>query len=612
MKKVSGVIAILLLAVLAFGVLCGCGMFGKDTAKYRQLEAFTVGNQKVTVGKVIDTFNNLYNQYYQYASADDILSASLSSLYTQYMKVDAYIGGKTAETRDSAVYGGVDYAGYVTAQQAEYAIKYVKYLIFTNFDSAVETELKKDFELNDAETEDTSRDFKKFDDLKGAATYTDYLIGQLSVNDDMDEYIDKYYGSKFTVTRSLDEYKDSAATAAKLAEYNKRVKQEEDVADDKKVTITASQLEKAQNSVVKKYTDSIERAYETTMDEFFAQQANDVIVNLITSLYDAEQGRKIDGSDEAFSAISAKLTAAYNNETEAKKTAYNYKADDFVSAIEGLTDSTDILAVPDGYKYIYVKNVLIPFSAEQTAKLANLEKKLGTTDSDEYKKAREQIAAEIVADDYNSTKNDDGEYEKVEGLFAYDEASGKVALSSKGKEIFGTGAVSNDKIVELMARFNTDTASHSSYYDYVVRLDAPEDYTAKWVSEFVTAAEEAYGEDTHTVGNYAICVSTYGVHIVYYTGDVVAQQMEFTKDKCLDTTSREYLRFKTEYNTERSQLVTEAAKELQKTYFIVKDADGKVTNETKIKFSTVFDSFLKDQGLTYDKTAGVTYESDEN
>ena len=117
----------------------------------------------------------------------------MSSLYTQYMKVDAFVSGKTPATHGYAELDGVKYAKYVSADQAEYAIKYVKYLIYTNFDSAVETELKKDFTLNDAEKEDTGRDFKKFDDLKGAATYTDYLIAQLSVNEDMNKYIGKYY-----------------------------------------------------------------------------------------------------------------------------------------------------------------------------------------------------------------------------------------------------------------------------------------------------------------------------------------------------------------------------------------------------------------------------------
>lgn len=608
MKKASGVIAILLLVVLAFGVLAGCGMFGKDTAKYRQFNAFTVGEQKVSVGKVIDTFNSLYQSYYQYASADDIFNAAMSSLYTQYMKVDAYVSGKTPATHGYADFEGVQYAKYVSADQAEYAIKYVKYLIYTNFDSAVETELKKDFTLNDAETEDTSRDFKEFDDLKGAATYTDYLIAQLSVNEDMDKYIEKYYTDgdtvNFAADADLSAYGNEHATQVKLDEYNSRVKQEEDVKDEDKVVITKEQLEKAQTSVVKKYTDSIERAYEIKMSEFFAQQVNDVIVNLITQLYDAEQGRSIDGSN--FSEISKKLTAAYENEVEAKKTTYNYKPETYVTDIEGLSDSSDILAVPDGYDYIFVKNILVPFSSAQKAVLSNLQTKLGTTDSEQYKKARTELAAQIVADDFDSEKDADGKYATVEGLFEV--KNGKIALTAKGEEIFGTGVVSSDKFVELMKRFNTDTAQHSTYYDYVVRVNAPEDYTAKWVTEFVEAADEAYAAGK---GNYALCVSEYGVHIVYYTDDVKAQALDFsTLEKCLDTTSREYLRFKTQYTSDRSELVSKALTELQKSYFTVKDDDGNVTNNSKIRFSAMFDTFLKDQGLNYDKSEATTYSED--
>ena len=142
----------------------------------------------------------------------------------------------------------------------------------------------------------------------------------------------------------------------------------------------------------------------------------------------------------------------------------------------------------------------------------------------------------------------------------------------------------------------------------MVRVNAPENYTAKWVKEFVAAADEAYAAGK---GNYALCVSEYGVHIVYYTDEVKAQTLDFsTLAKCLDTTSREYLRFKTQYTTDSKELVSKALTELQKSYFTVKDEDGKVTNESKIKFASMFDTFLKDQGLSYDKSKATTYSED--
>lgn len=619
MKKASGIIAILLLVVLAFGVFAGCGLFGKETAKYRQFTAVTVGNQKISVGKVIDTFNNLYNQYGKSGySADTLFQAAMSSLYTQYMKVDSYIGDSNGNSHAYADFCGKDgYIKYLTADQAEYAIKYVKYLVFTNFDSAVETELAKKVTLKDAEKEDTSRDFKTYDDIDFATdkTYTDYLVRKLTVNDDMNEYYEKYYtvddALTITINEVLDDYKNEAATKAKLDEYVKRV----DTTEDKDATITLEQLTAAQDKVVKKYVESIEKAYEITMAEFFKQQVNDIAASLISQLYDIQAGRSLDG--EGFADFSAKLTAAYKDAVAAKKASYKFD-DTFVKDIEGLTDDSDIYTVPDQYKYIFVKNVLVPFNASQKAVLTNLGSKLGGTDGQAYKDARLALATQIVADDFTSEKDEDGKYKTTFGNL-FEIVGGKVTLKSDGeiaKSIAGAQATS-EEIKTLMTRFNTDTAQHSTYYDYVVRINAPEDYTAKWVPEFVKAAEEAYGYDSATgnhnaAGSYALCVSDYGVHIVFYAADVAAATLDFsTLEKCLKADSREYAKFKTLYSSEKSELLSKAVTELQKTYFIHKDVNENVVSEAKIEFAPIFKSFLKDQGLKYDTEKAITYTDEK-
>lgn len=619
MKKASGIIAILLLVVLAFGVFAGCGLFGKETAKYRQFTAVTVGNQKISVGKVIDTFNNLYNQYGKSGySADTLFQAAMSSLYTQYMKVDSYIGESKGNTHAYADFCGDDgYIKYLTADQAEYAIKYVKYLVFTNFDSAVGQELAKKVTLKDAEKKDTSRDFKTYDDIDFATdkTYTDYLVRKLTVNDDMNEYYEKYYtvdeALTITVNEVLDDYKNEAATKAKLDEYVKRV----DTTEDKDATITLEQLTAAQDKVVKKYVESIEKAYEITMAEFFKQQVNDIAANLIAQLYDIQAGRSLDG--EGFADFSAKLTAAYKDAVAAKKASYKFD-DTFVKDIEGLTDDSDIYTVPDQYKYIFVKNVLVPFNASQKAVLANIGSKLGSTSGQAYKDARLALATQIVADDFTSEKDEDGKYTTTyKDLFEV--SGGKITLKA-GSEIANAIAgaqATSEEIKTLMTRFNTDTAQHSTYYDYVVRINAPEDYTAKWVPEFVKAAEEAYGYDSATgnhnaAGSYALCVSDYGVHIVFYTADVTATTLDFsTLEKCLKADSREYAKFKTLYSSEKSELLSKAVTELQKTYFIHKDVNENVVSEAKIEFAPIFKSFLKDQGLTYDTEKAITYTDEK-
>lgn len=620
MKKASGIIAILLLVVLAFGVFAGCGLFGKETAKYRQFTAVTVGNQKISVGKVIDTFNNLYSQYGSSGryTADTLFQAAMSSLYTQYMKVDSYIGDSNGNSHAYADFCGKDgYIKYLTADQAEYAIKYVKYLVFTNFDSAVETELAKKVTLKDAEKEDTSRDFKTYDDIDFATdkTYTDYLVRKLTVNDDMNEYYEKYYtvdeALTITVNEVLDDYKNEAATKAKLDEYVKRV----DTTEDKNATITLEQLTAAQDKVVKKYVESIEKAYEITMAEFFKQQVNDIAASLISQLYDIQAGRSLDG--EGFADFSAKLTAAYKDAVAAKKASYKFD-DTFVKDIEGLTDDSDIYTVPDQYKYIFVKNVLVPFNASQKAVLANIGSKLGSTSGQAYKDARLALATQIVADDFTSEKDEDGNY-KTTYKDLFEVSGGKITLKA-GSEIANAIAgaqATSEEIKTLMTRFNTDTAQHSNRYDYVVRINAPEDYTAKWVTEFVDAAEEAYGYDSATgnhnaVGSYALCVSDYGVHIVFYTADVTATTLDFsTLENCLKADSREYAKFKTLYSSEKSELLSKAVTELQKTYFIHKDVNENVVSEAKIEFAPIFKSFLKDQGLTYDTEKAITYTDEK-
>ena len=148
-----------------------------------------------------------------------------------------------------------------------------------------------------------------------------------------------------------------------------------------------------------------------------------------------------------------------------------------------------------------------------------------------------------------------------------------------------------------MKQFNTDTAQHTAQYDYVVRMgDVPASYTAKWVTEFVDAAKVAY---ENGVGSYALAVSTYGVHIVYYSGDVVTQDIEFTADSIKDASSPEYRLFKAYFTEQSSLLLQDNLKALQKSYL----DDGKITTKKN------FNRFLKDNNFEFDL---IKYLTDED
>ncbi len=103
MKKVSKILTIILVVVLLAGVLSGCSMFTRNTGRYRALVAVTVGQQEITVGKILDSFNNYYNTYSAYIgqgiTVEWLLQLTMQGLVSQAMKVDAYISSNPAATR---------------------------------------------------------------------------------------------------------------------------------------------------------------------------------------------------------------------------------------------------------------------------------------------------------------------------------------------------------------------------------------------------------------------------------------------------------------------------------------------------------------------------------
>lgn len=622
MKKASRVISILLLAVLVLGVLSGCALVGRNAAKYRSATAFTVGQQNVTIGKVIDTFNNYYNQYYSYisqgyVSADNLIEMAMSGLYTQYIKLDAYVSDEANVKQ--ATDGGYAYGRYLTAEQLQYVVSYVKYLIFTNYDSAVEEEIKKTYTLNDKETDDTSRDFTKYDDLGGATSYNAYERNQLFVNEDMTDYFNDYYaGVDVAKGNSLEMYKYAAndANAAKrVADYNARI----DKTDDEDIEdITVAQYIEWQNKIFKRYNGSIETSYGITIEEFVKNQIEDAIVSSIVSLYNNNVASAIEQGEGLTKALDT-LKANAEADAAAQNVEFQIK-DNFVSFVESLADGKYVYNIPSNYngQYIFVKNILVPFSDEQKALLSNVEKQLGSSTGDEYKAYREKLAAEIVADNFLGEKDEDGNYPKVENLFKYE--GGKLVINPDGDlgtnfkadgSVTAESGSADDVVVEYMKKYNTDTAQHTAAYDYVVRTNAPDDYTSSWVSEFVDAANAAKALG---VGHYALCVSTYGVHIVYYVKDVAVQTFDFAANR-LNTATAEYKLFKTYYSSESSKLLEAALEELQEQYYDTgkKNTDGKfvVTSQGKITFSKMFESFLSEQGLTFDFKKSIQHEHED-
>lgn len=619
MKRASKVLVLLLVAVLLMGLFCGCGFFTKDSVMYRSTAALQVGNETITIGKLIETFNNYYNNYYSYVSAgyitsDYLLEMTISSLYTQYMKLDAYKTDASVETYTHTNDLGLTNAEYLTDDELTYSIKYVKYLLFTNLDSLVEDYAAADgYTLDEEEEEDTSRDFVEYDELNENESYSSYILRQNLSSEEMDEYIEDYYdGIVNWDDLSFDGYVYTSEDAAEahLNSLNERIPE-----DSEQTEISYAEYVEWQRLALLQYQKNVYKTYKYDLATLIEQQMGDMIISVIIAKYDYNTYKVID-NDNLSETISA-LKNTYEALRLNQEAMFDIDTS-FVDYIEDLDDDSYVLTVPDGYDYIYVKNILIPFTDSQTALLTNIGNKLGSTDGTLYTEYRNILAADIIADDYTSEQDSDGEYTKIEGLFTLDDNGNVVInqdaadtslssiLSADGTVKGDTQAEKDANIIELMKKFNTDTAQHSTIYDYVVRVgdNIPDSYSSSWVTEFVEAAQSAYELGQ---GCYSICVSSYGIHIVYYSAKVEAQQIDFDSVDFtnLDTTSPAYRMFKTYFEAQESILEDDALDALKKTYYKTSDSEAKI-----VKLDG-FDTFINDNGFTFDFDESIEYDEED-
>ena len=241
----------------------------------------------------------------------------------------------------------------------------------------------------------------------------------------------------------------------------------------------------------------MELSYEAKMEKVLEDQISGIITSVLVAKYNLSVNVKLEGENlqQTLDALQSKYQAL-RDQHEAQMALQ----DTFVDYIEGLTADSYIYSIPEKYQgeYIFVKNILIPFTDEQKAQLNNLASDLGGDTTVAFKEQRTLIAKEIVAEDFLN-KDAEGENQKVENIFAVE--NGKLVvnqagalgqyLKADGSVVAMDGKTVEETFVELMKQYNTDTAQHTATYDYVVRTGYPANYTAKWVEEFVDGANEA-------------------------------------------------------------------------------------------------------------------------
>lgn len=490
MAKFKKFISIIALAVFTLTFLVGCGLFVLNEDRYREQTAIEVGNEVVTLGEVIDYFDANGTAYiqqgYTYQQVWDML---FPVFVQQKIMLNEYkTNSKTSNSSDLAKSIGGN-ASYLNDETLTYVQKSVYVSFYASLDSLTMSELSEDF---------------TFEAEKADDKYPEMIVrGENFSPADADKYLDVD-----ALNKALEEYpanqdfksvkyifaENDEQVAKIVADLNERlVKDNDDDAD-----VTVADYIKAQKKAISTLTKNIKNNKDLSVEDYLAKTVCDQVDAQISNEYlnSLYRGNEIAITEDIFN---AKLAA----KIEEVKALYSQNVTSFASFITGLTDEDFVYYVPNEYRgqYYYVRSILLPFSDEQTELLNLAKSRFGST-SQQYINYRLQMAQSIEVKD-----NEGAEIGLIE------------LLEQIGDDI------TRDDFVELTYKYNTDPGMQNPVHSYVVSKD-PTDLGfggTSFVKEFVEEARRMINNGFEG----GMCVTDYGVHLLYNDGEVVADQITY-------------------------------------------------------------------------------------
>lgn len=213
---------------------------------------------------------------------------------------------------------------------------------------------------------------------------------------------------------------------------------------------------------------------------------------------------------EGVSVSSADVTSYYEQQLAQQKEEYDADVSAFESAVTD--NSTTILYYPNG-DYYYVKHILVPFSTDQSAALATYKSRDGAIKGDvaEYKQRLGQEVtgyAHVNGEDSGKPVSISEIYSEVENELARFVAIDAATLKLKERAFD-----------DLIYKYNTDSGIFGAELGYAVKGNLGDaEYDSTYMEEFARAADSlyrAYVNGDGKIGDIEMCVTDYGVHIVY-------------------------------------------------------------------------------------------------
>ncbi|MCL2675151.1 MAG: hypothetical protein FWE84_00950 [Firmicutes bacterium] len=192
------------------------------------------------------------------------------------------------------------------------------------------------------------------------------------------------------------------------------------------------------------------------------------------------------------------------------------------SAVNGGGDP--ILYYPSD-RYVFVKHILIPFSAEQTTELTKIRQR--ETDEDKIVALRAKMAKEIPVYPHVNGENDVSNVTTVDKVMQ--EITGRMDFLKRSRRD------AEREFDRFIYKYNTDPGifGRETGYAVVYKLGLEESET--YMIEFAEAARALRdnnepGEIFRDKDGTPYCITDYGIHIMYYLMDPVAEETRGLND----------------------------------------------------------------------------------
>ena len=190
-------------------------------------------------------------------------------------------------------------------------------------------------------------------------------------------------------------------------------------------------------------------------------------------------------------------------------------------------------------KFFTVANILFQFNDAQKAKYEEINNKLSSSEPyDSYESDMNALYSQIVPV-IRQLNEDTGEYEEIENnlnLSVNDIIYDKIQILLNSAKSTGDVGVIGDTINNLIYTYNQDPGMFNAETNYVIGVDNEGNAVSSFVEEFNEAGLKLYNDGKGQVGDMEIARSSYGIHVLVYTGkcenlfDGIDEDFELSED----------------------------------------------------------------------------------